>query len=49
MVDTLEHYAFLLKHITVSAFGEGEHAGDLRHCPNFCHSPYAAGVVECAA
>ena len=26
MVGTLEHYASLLKHITDSAFGEGEHA-----------------------
>ena len=27
MVGTLEHYASLLKRITDSAFGEGEHAG----------------------
>jgi hypothetical protein len=26
MVGTLEHYASLLKRITDSAFGEGEHA-----------------------
>jgi len=27
MVGTLEHYAGLLKRITDSAFGEGEHTG----------------------
>jgi hypothetical protein len=48
-VGTLEHYASLLKRITDSAFGEGEHAADLRPSRNARRAEARLGVVEGAA